>query len=237
MLFAQEFLTEVKRAIGTLPTDSLGLVNEALRWLIDQSNEWQWAERSYTMDLVADYDTLPLPEDFLKLSSDRIALTGGLSGWVYPSTRAEIDRQGTRTPGQCPELYTVQWRSGDGQTQPFPELRVWPTPNVDTVDGLTFSYFSRFVPFQHDGSLVEMPEYMLTIAKETVRVFAKGRWMEDDMDLAGRIERLKSSSMFLDAVATDAMQQPNLGQGVPGIPHATSTNLAPKFDITYAPGQ
>jgi hypothetical protein len=207
-----ELADQIRLALGDLPRgfSVVSAVNDAGEILVN-AHPWEWlSRRSTTIDLVADQGYVDAPSDF----RDAISMypTNSLTNHVQWTTLEEINRLRTTVHGTYSGYWAAtNYRSVSGAA-PVPIIELWPAPSVNSTDYFTLMYHAGWTRVASDNDMVEIPNWLDVLFKDLVRRVAKAWDEEDNADLPQRIQGLKESSLWLEAMRRDGLQQPYLGK-------------------------
>lgn len=190
----------------------LVLVNLAGRHLTTM-HEWQWLKRSTTFSLVASQNYVALPADFDSL----IAMMGqdGLQQ-ITPTTEQEIlfYRQNSGL-GAGTFRAAIGYRDL-GAADPSPVIELDQEPTANETDWGQIYYFSGWQDITSEEDEVEMPRWMEPLFYLLFDQWLFGSEEHDVAPLTGRLDAIRTGSVYRDARRKDDSLQESFGPIVGG---------------------
>lgn len=205
----------IRHALRGEPSKELSLasiVNDAGERLINMHG-WNFCARApTTLDLVSGQSFVTLPSDFSRHIA--INFTTDTTSHVVTATMAKIQAiRVQQNPGTHALYYCYGWAT-DTNGVPVLRLEVAPTPQADADGALTLWYRAGWNERRQETQGVPIPPYVRPLYTEIVRAVAIGYHEDDQATVADRVNAIRSSSVFADAVARDRETQADAG--VPG---------------------
>lgn len=205
------------RVLGKATSDSdlphSTIVNAAGVQLYNMCS-WQFRERDpVSLSFVADQDHVELPADFGKVTA--YALNGLTQDFSFttPQIIANYRDHAIVPTGFHWWGAIVQPRQAS-QTQVVPPKRVqlYPTPTSgDTVNLLKMWYMAKWWTLVDDDHIAAIPEFIEPLLISLVHAFALA-WIDDQIaSPAIRVQEIKNSGLYSDAVDEDGTMQPDYG--------------------------
>lgn len=94
---------------------------------------------------------------------------------------------------------------------PRPRLDLWPTPASYEANAFKAYYRGGWTRVRSDDDAIAIPEWLEPLYLQVLRATALGYERDAEGNVAARIEQLRSSRMYMDAMRRDGMVQPVLG--------------------------
>lgn len=94
---------------------------------------------------------------------------------------------------------------------PSYRLELYPKPAAANAKLLTLSYGYAWKAADVDTAQLRMPEWIEGLYIEVLRAVVHGYEMEEEANVVDRINQVRSSSTFMDAVYHDSLMQPSFG--------------------------
>lgn len=123
---------------------------------------------------------------------------------AIPGTRGNLGAESNWVTADTGGKFTGSaMEDGVDPGTPRPRLDIWPAPNANTADAITLYYRGRWKEIDEDTAIVPIPEWMTPLYITAIRSCARGFEMEDDMGMDARLNIVRGSATFMDAVRTD----------------------------------
>jgi len=161
-----------------------------------------WLAATYDAD-----DAKPSAEMLLRIRPDT---TSGLGSVVVWGAQME------RYDGDLTRIAPTRYESNAGASpenfgEPVRRLAVWPTPSEDQHGALSVVYRRRPRRIISETETIEIPTWCEDLFFDVCRITARGAHEEDDGHLYARLDDLRGSMLFNDAVQQDESEQRSLG--------------------------
>lgn len=193
---------------GTLgPLSALQYINTAGKMLVNMMG-WSWLDRAgTTLDFVASQGYVVLPSDVLRVHSITPAALGQALTLVSFDTWIQYQKQGIQPNGYVGYV-GGDVGSGGAYTR---RLFLYPTPSANLTGALSMIYrggWTEILAGDDAGTFIGIPPFMEPLYLEVLRAVAYGYEENDNGSVSQRMEMVKNSRVYKDAVAVDVNSVP-----------------------------
>lgn len=215
MLSIKEALDYIEHALGgslSVSLNALSIANRAGRGLC-RAHPWQWLKRnSTTINFVADQTYIDAPSGLARVTGYD-ATSGTMKTLVFTTLQTIVELQTSTVDVDNFAYYlALLYAPRTGGGPPYKRFRIYPTPSADDNTGpITVYYDAEWTELTDDDEYVSIPEWMEDIYLEVLARYVKGYEEDDTGTVADRMELLKRSELWKDAVSYDSSVQPNIG--------------------------
>lgn len=117
---------------------------------------------------------------------------------------------------------------------PRARLELWPYPTSSDPDLFTISYMRDVPEVEVDSDYIPLPTYIHPLFLSILREVVRGYEAEDEGMMQDRIDRIRASSEFMDAITRDGLSQPDYGPLRGGGEDSAASTFWPYPNVTVA---
>lgn len=190
----------------------LELVNLAGQRLVGM-HPWRWLDRSGSLTTVTAQEYVDLSTLIGFQSIYGAVYTDGASTWIKPIDMMGLLELRTTTSGTRTSHYSIVNTITTAGVL-TPTMQITPTPSLGVANAIKCYYRAGWqVPLTtaEDQAKIAVPVFMEGMFLQVLRAHARGYEEEDEGTLQARMNEIKTSADFLDAVRVDSMLQSNFG--------------------------
>ena len=217
-----DYKLDVNRALGgdfnephanaLMPTQ---IVNEAGRYLYG-CRSWNFAIRPRAgLQFTSDTEYVALPTDFGELDAYSYNDTSKILELTTPQDLEDKRATSASTLGRvwATIIQPSQTVTSDvGAVMDVPRLEFYPTSSSTVSDAVYITYHAKWAELSEELDVANIPLWCESLLRAFVRAFAAG-WYEDPVaSVPPRIEEVRKSTFYTDAVDRDSRIQPDLGR-------------------------
>jgi hypothetical protein len=203
------------------------IANHAGEWLCT-SHEWMWLRNAARLlDQKMGLDYLELPADFRSIRN--LFATNSLTYSARLTTMREImARRSSITTSPLASWVALSFRRNtDGI--PVPVLEIYPVSDVGHTGRFTLYYTAGWVSLVGDADYAKVPPWLEPLLIHVVREYALGYEADNAVGLMPRLEAVRNSSIWMDAITRDGESQWDLGQLEGGAMRTSNHTIFPPF--------